>query len=178
MARLPSARKDAALGAMADAIDGARAELQRENERDLEAGRAKGLEAAVLDRLRLTDQTIDQMIAGLHQIAALPDPVGAISELATRPNGLRVGKMRIPLGVIAIVYESRPNVTADAAALCLKAGNAVLLRGGLGGHPLQPRDRGAAARRARGGGDRSGGDPTGRHHRPRARSASCCARTT
>ena len=84
----------------------------------------------MLDRLRLTDQTIDQMVAGLHQIAALPDPVGAISDLTTRPNGLRVGKMRIPLGVIAIVYESRPNVTADAAALCLKAGNAVVLRGG------------------------------------------------
>jgi glutamate-5-semialdehyde dehydrogenase len=130
VARLSSARKDAALGAMAAAIDGARAELRRENERDVEAGRAKGLDAAMIDRLRLTDQTVDQMIAGLHQIAALPDPVGAISDLVTRPNGLRVGKMRIPLGVIAIVYESRPNVTADAAALCLKAGNAVVLRGG------------------------------------------------
>jgi glutamate-5-semialdehyde dehydrogenase len=130
VARLPSARKDAALTAMADAIDAARGDLQHENERDVDAGRAKGLEAAMLDRLRLTDQTVDQMIAGLHQIAALPDPVGAISDLTTRPNGLRVGKMRIPLGVIAIVYESRPNVTADAAALCLKAGNAVVLRGG------------------------------------------------
>jgi glutamate-5-semialdehyde dehydrogenase len=85
---------------------------------------------AVVDRLRLTDRAIDQMVDGLHQIAAFPDPVGAISDLVTRPNGLRVGKMRIPLGVIAIVYESRPNVTADAAALCLKAGNAVILRGG------------------------------------------------
>jgi glutamate-5-semialdehyde dehydrogenase len=130
LARLPSERKDGALRAMADAIDGARSELQRENERDLAAGREKGLETPLLDRLRLTDSTLDQMIDGLHQVAALPDPVGAISELTTRPNGLRVGKMRIPLGTIAIVYESRPNVTADAAALCLKAGNAVVLRGG------------------------------------------------
>jgi glutamate-5-semialdehyde dehydrogenase len=130
VARLPSARKDAALVAMAGAIDRSRAELQRENERDLEAGRVKGLDAPLLDRLRLSDSTLDQMVAGIHQIAALPDPVGAISELVTRPNGLRVGKMRIPLGVIAIVYESRPNVTADAATLCLKAGNAVVLRGG------------------------------------------------
>jgi glutamate-5-semialdehyde dehydrogenase len=130
VASLPSARKDAALTAMAAALDTSRAELERENERDLEVGRAKGLQPAMLDRLRLDDRAIDQMIAGLHQVAALPDPVGAISELLTRPNGLRVGKMRIPLGVIAIVYESRPNVTADAAALCLKAGNAVILRGG------------------------------------------------
>jgi glutamate-5-semialdehyde dehydrogenase len=130
MARLPSARKDAALTAMADAIDGARADLRAENERDLESGRAKGLDAPLLDRLRLSESTLDQMVAGIHQIAALPDPVGAISALTTRPNGLRVGRMRIPLGTIAIVYESRPNVTADAAALCLKAGNAVVLRGG------------------------------------------------
>ncbi len=130
VARLETSRKNDALLAMAAALDGARAELQRENGRDLEAGRAKGLDSAMLDRLRLSDRVLDQMIEGLHQVAALPDPVGAMSALDTRPNGLRVGKMRIPLGVIAIVYESRPNVTADAAALCLKAGNAVVLRGG------------------------------------------------
>jgi glutamate-5-semialdehyde dehydrogenase len=130
LASLPAARKDAALTLMAAAIDAGRGELERENERDLEAGQAKGLQPAMLDRLRLTDRGIDQMVAGLHQVVAQPDPVGAISELVTRPNGLRVGRMRIPLGVIAIVYESRPNVTADAAALSLKAGNAVILRGG------------------------------------------------
>jgi len=130
LAILPSARKDRALRAMAAAIEAGRADLRRENERDLEAGRAAGLEPALLDRLRLSERVVDQMIAGLHQVAALADPVGAISELQVRPNGLRVGKMRIPLGVIGIIYESRPNVTADAAALCLKAGNAVILRGG------------------------------------------------
>ncbi|HVR29740.1 MAG TPA: glutamate-5-semialdehyde dehydrogenase [Thermoanaerobaculia bacterium] len=130
LARTPTAGKNRALRAMADALDGARADLQRENERDLEAACAKGLQPAMLDRLRLSDRVLDQMIAGLHQVAAQPDPVGTISELQVRPNGLRVGRMRIPLGVIAIVYESRPNVTADAASLCLKAGNAVILRGG------------------------------------------------
>jgi glutamate-5-semialdehyde dehydrogenase len=130
LANLPAAHKERALEAMAAALDGSRAALQRENQRDLEAGRAAGLAPALLDRLRLNDGAVDQMIAGLGQVAALPDPVGTISRLEPRPNGLRVGRMRIPLGVIAIVYESRPNVTADAAALCLKAGNAVILRGG------------------------------------------------
>jgi glutamate-5-semialdehyde dehydrogenase len=130
VARLPTTTKDRALDAMAAALDAGREELRGENERDLEAARAKGLAAPLIDRLRLTEGTLDQMIAGLRQVAALPDPVGVVSELRSRPNGLRVGRMRIPLGVIAIVYESRPNVTADAAALCLKAGNSVILRGG------------------------------------------------
>ncbi|MDA8419006.1 MAG: glutamate-5-semialdehyde dehydrogenase, partial [Desulfobacteraceae bacterium] len=93
-------------------------------------GRAQGLSAAMLDRLSLTDKAIDSMIAGLKEVAALPDPVGEITEMNRRPNGMLVGRMRIPLGVIGMIYESRPNVTVDAAALCLKAGNAILLRGG------------------------------------------------
>jgi glutamate-5-semialdehyde dehydrogenase len=107
-----------------------RAYLHEENQRDLEDAKAKGLSAAMLDRLTLSDKVIDQTADGLEEIAAFPDPVGEIVHIWTRPNGLRVGKMRIPLGVIGIIYESRPNVTADAAALCLKAGNAVILRGG------------------------------------------------
>lgn len=104
--------------------------LQEENNKDLEAARTKGLSKAMLDRLTLSDNVIEQTAAGLEEIAAFPDPVGEIVRMWTRPNGMRVGRMRIPLGVIGIIYESRPNVTADAAALCLKAGNAVILRGG------------------------------------------------
>lgn len=104
--------------------------IQRENDKDLTAGREKGLSAAMLDRLTLSDRVIDSMIDGLHEVAALIDPVGEISEMNKRPSGITVGRMRIPLGVIAMIYESRPNVTIDAAALCLKAGNAVILRGG------------------------------------------------
>jgi len=104
--------------------------LHEENQKDLEDAKAKGLSAAMLDRLTLSDKVIDQTADGLEEIAAFPDPVGEIVHMWTRPNGMRVGKMRIPLGVIGIIYESRPNVTADAAALCLKAGNAVILRGG------------------------------------------------
>ncbi|MCO6411532.1 MAG: glutamate-5-semialdehyde dehydrogenase [Thiogranum sp.] len=122
--------KDAALHAIADAILAARAELGAENRKDLDAGRRHGLDAALLDRLELTDARIDAMAEGLRQVAALPDPVGAISDLKYRPSGIQVGRMRVPLGVIGIIYESRPNVTADAAALCLKAGNACILRGG------------------------------------------------
>jgi glutamate-5-semialdehyde dehydrogenase len=107
-----------------------RAYLHEENQKDLEDAKAKGLSAAMLDRLTLSDKVIDQTADGLEEIAAFPDPVGEIVHMWTRPNGMRVGKMRIPLGVIGIIYESRPNVTADAAALCLKAGNAVILRGG------------------------------------------------
>ncbi len=104
--------------------------LQEENGKDVEAGQAKGLSKAMLDRLTLSDKVIDETAAGVDEIAAFRDPVGEIVGMWTRPNGMRVGRMRIPLGVIGIIYESRPNVTADAAALCLKAGNAVILRGG------------------------------------------------
>ncbi|RMH51727.1 MAG: glutamate-5-semialdehyde dehydrogenase [Zetaproteobacteria bacterium] len=104
--------------------------LLRANARDLDAARASGLDAALIDRLELTPQRIEAMADGLDQIAALPDPVGRIDELVYRPSGIQVGRMRVPLGVIGMIYESRPNVTADAAALCLKAGNACILRGG------------------------------------------------
>jgi glutamate-5-semialdehyde dehydrogenase len=130
MARLPSGEKDRLLLAMAAALVAGTAELVAANARDLAAGREKGLSAAMLDRLMLDDKRIESMAAALRQVAALPDPVGAVDRMWLRPNGLQVGKMRIPLGVIGIIYEARPNVTADAAALCLKAGNAVILRGG------------------------------------------------
>jgi len=115
---------------MAEALQEQKEFIQTENEKDLAAGREKGLSAAMLDRLALTDKVIGAMIVGLQEVAALPDPVGEVDEMIRRPNGLMVGRMRIPLGVIGMVYESRPNVTVDAAALCLKAGNAVILRGG------------------------------------------------
>ncbi len=115
---------------MADSIDAKRGFIQEENRKDLQAGREKGLSEAMLDRLELSDRVIDAMRSGLAEVAALPDPVGEISSMVKRPNGLMVGRMRIPLGVIGMIYESRPNVTVDAAALCLKAGNAILLRGG------------------------------------------------
>ncbi|WP_341937654.1 glutamate-5-semialdehyde dehydrogenase [Marinimicrobium sp. C2-29] len=122
--------KNRALLAMAEALDGARAELATENQKDLDAGQANGLEPALLDRLALKPATIDGMIEGLRQVAALPDPCGAITDMTYRPSGIQVGKMRVPLGVVGIIYESRPNVTIDAASLCLKSGNAAILRGG------------------------------------------------
>lgn len=115
---------------MADLLQEQKQFIQAENEKDLAAGREKGLSAAMLDRLALTDKVIDSMVDGLKEVAALPDPVGEVDEMIRRPNGLMVGRMRIPLGVIGMIYESRPNVTVDAAALCLKAGNTVILRGG------------------------------------------------
>jgi glutamate-5-semialdehyde dehydrogenase len=130
LGRAESGVKNAALRAIADAIRADRAHLKAENHKDLESGRQRGLAAALLDRLELTDAGIEAMAEGLHQVAALPDPVGAISGLDYRPSGIQVGRMRVPLGVIGIIYESRPNVTADAAALCLKSGNACILRGG------------------------------------------------
>ncbi|WPL16522.1 Gamma-glutamyl phosphate reductase [Thiorhodovibrio winogradskyi] len=130
LARASAAQKNQALLAMAGALDQARVQLAAANRADLEAGEAKGLDAALLDRLELTPARIDAMIEGLTQIAALPDPIGAITDLNYRPSGIQVGRMRVPLGVVGIIYESRPNVTADAAALCLKSGNASLLRGG------------------------------------------------
>jgi glutamate-5-semialdehyde dehydrogenase len=125
-----SATKNAALQAMAEALESARPELLAANGRDLANGRESGLDAALLDRLALDDARIDAMIAGLGQVAALPDPVGAIDGLRSMPSGLQIGQMRVPLGVIGIIYESRPNVTIEAASLCLKSGNACILRGG------------------------------------------------
>ena len=122
--------KNEALLAIAENIEASAANLKKENKKDLEAGKEKGLEPALLDRLELNDKTIAGMAEGLRQIAALPDPVGEVTDLNYRPTGIQVGKMRVPLGVIGIIYESRPNVTADAAALCLKSGNATVLRGG------------------------------------------------
>ena len=130
ISRADTGVKNRALRAIADLIENEAGHLKQSNELDLQAGRAKGLEAALLDRLALTDAGIAAMAEGLRQIAALEDPVGVISDMAYRPSGIQVGKMRVPLGVIGIIYESRPNVTADAAGLCLKAGNAVILRGG------------------------------------------------
>ena len=115
---------------MSSAIDDKRDFIQAENKKDLAAGKEKGLSAAMLDRLELSDKVIESMMNGLAEVAALPDPVGEIEKMVKRPNGLMVGRMRVPLGVIGMIYESRPNVTVDAAALCLKAGNAIILRGG------------------------------------------------
>jgi len=122
--------KNNALLAIADAIDSSRSDISCENAVDLEQGRKNGLESALLDRLELTPPRIDSMIEGLRQVATLPDPCGEITDLKYRPSGIQVGKMRVPLGVIGIIYESRPNVTVDAASLCLKSGNAAILRGG------------------------------------------------
>jgi len=129
-ANLSMTLKEKILVEMARKLRDSRPYLQEENNKDLEAARTKGLSKAMLDRLTLSDKVIEQTAAGLEEIAAFPDPVGEIVRMWTRPNGMMVGRMRIPLGVIGIIYESRPNVTADAAALCLKAGNAVILRGG------------------------------------------------
>jgi glutamate-5-semialdehyde dehydrogenase len=130
MAQASTAEKNRALAAIADAIDRARAELMGANQRDLAAARRSGLDEALIDRLSLNESRIRAMSEGLRQIVALPDPVGEITSMSFRPSGIQVGRMRVPLGVIGIIYEARPNVTADAAGLCLKAGNAAILRGG------------------------------------------------
>jgi len=130
VARSTTAVRNQALLATARALSAARAELVRANQKDLENGRANGLDDAMLDRLELTEARIDTMIEGLQQVAGLPDPVGEITDMTYRPSGIQVGKMRVPLGVIGIIYESRPNVTVEAASLCLKSGNATILRGG------------------------------------------------
>lgn len=130
LATLSTEAKNAVLLNMATAIDNKRAYIQGENQKDLDNGKDKGLSAAMLDRLELSDKVIDAMIVGIREVVALPDPVGEVEKMAKRPNGLLVGRMRVPLGVIGMIYESRPNVTVDAAVLCLKAGNAILLRGG------------------------------------------------
>lgn len=130
VARLDTNAKNRALENMADGLLSNAAFLREENRKDLEAGEKKGLTKAMLDRLTLSDKTLATMAGGLREVAALPDPVGEVTKMWKRPNGLMVGRMRIPIGVIGIIYESRPNVTSDAAGLCLKSGNAVVLRGG------------------------------------------------
>ena len=122
--------RNAALRAAADALSATRAQLLEANTLDLERARERALDSALLDRLELDQRRVDAMLAGLEAVAALPDPVGAVRDLSARPSGIRVGRMRVPLGVIGIIYESRPNVTAEAASLCLKSGNATILRGG------------------------------------------------
>jgi glutamate-5-semialdehyde dehydrogenase len=130
IARADTNQKNRALLAIAAAIRRDAAKLLEANARDMEHARASGLDAALLDRLQINDKAVAGMAEGLEQIAALPDPVGEITDLKYRPSGIQVGKMRVPLGVIGIIYEARPNVTADAAGLCLKSGNAAILRGG------------------------------------------------
>ncbi|MDZ4202129.1 MAG: glutamate-5-semialdehyde dehydrogenase [Gallionella sp.] len=130
MAQADTNAKNRALEHIATAILLNCAKLIAENAKDVAAARANGLDAASVDRLTLTEKTVQSMAEGLRQIAALPDPIGGISDMSFRPSGIQVGKMRVPLGVIGIIYESRPNVTADAAGLCLKSGNAAILRGG------------------------------------------------
>ena len=130
MARASTNLKNQALLAIADDIEANREALKAANAGDMSRGEANGLDAALLDRLQLTDGRIDTMIEGLRQVAALPDPVGEITDMKYRPSGIQIGKMRVPLGVIGIIYESRPNVTIEAASLCLKSGNATILRGG------------------------------------------------
>jgi glutamate-5-semialdehyde dehydrogenase len=130
LAKLGTEVKNRALIGMAESLVKEKKKLQSENEKDLKLAREKGLTAAMIDRLTLSDKVIDSMAESLKEVAALPDPVGEVTSMWRRPNGLLVGRQRIPLGVIGIIYESRPNVTADAAGLCLKSGNAVVLRGG------------------------------------------------
>ena len=130
LAALPTAVKNAILLDTAQLLMDEREFICQENAKDLAAGREKGLSPAMLDRLELSDKVIASMVQGLDEIAALPDPVGEVDDMKRRPSGITVGRMRVPLGVVGMIYESRPNVTIDAAALCLKAGNGVLLRGG------------------------------------------------
>ncbi|MCO8577122.1 glutamate-5-semialdehyde dehydrogenase [Burkholderia multivorans] len=130
MARASTAAKNAALDAVARAIERDAQALKDANARDVARAREKGLDAAFVDRLTLSDKALNAMVEGLRQVASLPDPIGEIGNLKYRPSGIQVGQMRVPLGVIGIIYESRPNVTIDAAALCLKSGNATILRGG------------------------------------------------
>jgi glutamate-5-semialdehyde dehydrogenase len=130
MAKASTAAKNAALLAMAAELRARRDELLTANAADVLEAKANGLEAAMLDRLTITAKSVEAMAQGLEQVAALPDPIGEITDMKYRPSGIQVGKMRVPLGVVGIIYEARPNVTADAAALCLKSGNAAILRGG------------------------------------------------
>ena len=126
----PTEEKNRALIAMAQGLLDARKDILQANEVDVKEGRDKGMSNSLLDRLMLSSRRIEEMAEGLEAVAALPDPIGEVMEMSRRPNGLEIGKVRVPLGVVGIIYESRPNVTADAAGLCLKTGNAVILRGG------------------------------------------------
>jgi len=130
LVRCPSETKNQVLLAIAAAVEREAAHIKSENARDLIYARDKGLSTAMLDRLTITDATIQSMAQGLREVAGLPDPVGTADDTTVRPNGLSVSRVRIPLGVIGIIYESRPNVTVDAAGLCIKSGNAAILRGG------------------------------------------------
>ena len=139
MARAVTAAKNDALIAIAHAIEREAAALKEANARDVAGAREKGLDAAFVDRLTLSDKALSTMVEGLRQVAALPDPIGEIDGLKYRPTGIQVGRMRVPLGVIGIIYESRPNVTIDAAALCLKSGNATHSARRLGGARIPTR---------------------------------------
>jgi len=130
MSVMTTHQKNTALYAIANAIEQQKTSILTANQTDLAAGSQQGLDAALLDRLALNEERVAGMVEGVRQVAALADPIGTVSDLSYRPSGIQVGKMRVPLGVIGIIYESRPNVTADAAALCLKSGNAAILRGG------------------------------------------------
>lgn len=130
MANASTEKKNKALMLLADMLESEKTYIQEENRKDLELAEQKGLGSAKIDRLTLSDKVIESMRKGCLEVASLPDPVGAIESMWKRPNGLLVGKMRIPLGVIGMIYESRPNVTIDAGILCIKASNAVILRGG------------------------------------------------
>ncbi|MDO7555157.1 MAG: glutamate-5-semialdehyde dehydrogenase, partial [Oceanospirillaceae bacterium] len=130
LATAPTMAKNNALISIANALNNARSALKIANQKDLSAAEKNGLDEAMLDRLRVTDEGIDAMVIGLRQVADLADPVGEISGMSFRPSGIQLGKMRVPLGVVGIIYESRPNVTVDAASLCIKSGNAAILRGG------------------------------------------------
>jgi glutamate-5-semialdehyde dehydrogenase len=130
LARVSTAAKNTALLQMADALEEQQSLLIEENRKDLEEARRQGLSSALIDRLTLNSKRIQEMVKGLREVAALPDPVGEVLRMWRRPNGMQVGRMRVPIGVIGIIYESRPSVTAEAASLCLKSGNAVVLRGG------------------------------------------------
>ena len=130
MAAVDTKAKNQVLLDIAESLEAERPRLKEENQKDLEAGSQRGLDSAMLDRLELTDDRINTMIEGLRQVASLPDPIGTIDDMKYVPSGIQIGKMRVPLGVIGIIYESRPNVTVEAASLCLKSGNAVILRGG------------------------------------------------
>jgi glutamate-5-semialdehyde dehydrogenase len=134
LAPISSAEKNRALHLMADQLEAQNGYLIEENKKDLDAAEKAGISEAIVDRIALNDSRVRGMAKGLREVAALPDPVREVVKMWRRPNGLQVGRMRIPLGVIAIIYEARPNVTADAAALCLKSGNAVILRGGSEAH--------------------------------------------
>ena len=167
LAGAPTEAKNVALVAIADSIADQAQDIQSANHRDLDAGRSSGLAPPLLDRLELTDARIRSMAEGLRQIAALPDPVGEISEMRMRPSGLQVGRMRVPLGVIGIIYESRPNVTADAAGLCLKSGNRDHPARRLRGAGVEPRHCRVHSRRAHGGGTRPRRGPGGGDERSR-----------